>query len=117
MKKNGQSLASLINGQWDLFSNNRVAIDVLNSVINQLNTVFNNAEVQVDYSPEIQNNVTYWDKLKEQLKWERRYLSDTDYLINELAWDSFFESQFVINEDDFCIEEGYIRILMMSVLM
>ena len=101
MKNNGQSLASLINGQWDLFSNNRVAIDVLNSVINQLNTVFNNAEVQVDYSPEIQNNVTYWDKLKEQLKWERRYLSDTDYLINELAWDSFFESQFVINEDDF----------------
>lgn len=100
LASDGKSLSSLIHGQWDLFTSTRVASDVLNVVINKLDTVFYNAEVQVVYSKEIQNNVNYWHKLKEQLKWERRYLSDIDYLTNELGWDSFFESQSVINEDD-----------------
>ena len=99
-KADGESLTSLIQGQWGLFVNNRIASDVLNVVINKLNLAFHNAEVQVDYSQEIQNNVNYWYKLKEQLKWERRYLSDIDYLINDLGWDSFFESQSQICEDD-----------------
>lgn len=100
VKADGKSLASLIHGQWDLFVSNRIASDVLNAVINKLNLAFHNAEVQVDYNQEIQNNVNYWHELKEQLKWERRYLSDIDYLINDLGWDSFFESQALISEDD-----------------
>ncbi|MBU5617172.1 RES domain-containing protein [Psychrobacter sp. TAE2020] len=99
-KADGKSLAGLIQGQWDLFSSNRIASDVLNAVISKLNTAFYNAEVQVDYSQEIHSNVNYWKELKEQLKWERRYLSDVDYLTHELGWDGFFQSQSVINEDD-----------------
>lgn len=100
LDSNGISLVSLIQGDWDLFASNNIAINILNVVINKSKLIFNNAEVLVSYSKEILSNVNYWHQLKEQLKWERRYLADIDYLINELGWDGFFESQSLISESD-----------------
>ncbi len=51
----------------------------------------------VNFSNEIIENVDYWQKLKEQLKWEKRYLTDINFLTDDLGWDGFFESKTVMN--------------------
>ncbi|WP_440825155.1 RES family NAD+ phosphorylase [Psychrobacter cryohalolentis] len=94
------SLISLIQGDWNLFRNNGTGSKFLNIIINRLALPFFNADVPVQYSQEILSNVNYWFKLKEQLKWERRYLIDINYLTDELGWDGFFESKFAVGKND-----------------
>lgn len=43
--------------------------------------------------------MNYWFKLKEKIKWERRYLIDVNAL-TELGWDGFFGSQVIMNKND-----------------
>lgn len=96
----GTGLLSLIQGDWSLFRNNETGIKFLNIIIDKLEISFFHADVLVNYSQEILNNVNYWFDLKEQLKWEKRYLIDVNYLTDELGWDGFFESKFVVSKDD-----------------
>lgn len=96
----GVGLLGLIQGDWSLFRNNETGAKVLNVIIDRLNLSFFHADVLVQYSQEILNNVNYWFELKEQLKWERRYLIDVNYLTDELGWDGFFESKFAVSKDD-----------------
>ena len=96
----GIGLLSLIQGDWSLFRNNETGIKFLNIIIDKLEISFFHADVLVNYSQEILNNVNYWFDLKEQLKWEKRYLIDVNYLTDELGWDGFFESKFVVSKDD-----------------
>lgn len=96
----GTGLLSLIQGDWNLFRNSDIGTKFLNIVIDRLEISFFNADVLVKYSQEILNNVNYWFILKDQLKWEKRYLIDVNYLTDELGWDGFFESKFVVSQDD-----------------
>ncbi|MDN3454671.1 RES domain-containing protein, partial [Psychrobacter sp. APC 3350] len=96
----GVGLLSLIQGDWSLFRNNETGIKFLNIVIDKLGINFVHADVLVKYSQEILDNVNYWFDLKEQLKWEKRYFIDVNYLTDELGWDGFFESKFVVSKDD-----------------
>lgn len=96
----GQSLVSLIQGDWDLFKSNSIGIKFLNIIMGDLNIDFHNAEVTVNYSNDILDNINYWSTLKEKIKWERRYLIDVNYLTDELGWDGFFQSKIIINKDD-----------------
>lgn len=95
----GTSLISLIQGNWNLFSNLDVGRKILNDALNKIGLTITNSEELVDFSDEILENVNYWFKLKEQLKWERRYFTDINHLTDDLGWDSFFESKVVIKDD------------------
>ena len=75
LKKEGTSLISLIQGNWNLFSNLDCGHKILNEVLNQTDSIINNSEELVDFSAEILENINYWSILKEQLKWEKRYFS------------------------------------------
>lgn len=99
-KADGQSLISLIQGNWSLFSNLHCGNKILNFVLDKLGSSITSSEELVDFNDEILENINYWFKLKEQLKWEKRYFTNIDYLTNDLGWDSFFESKVVIQKED-----------------
>jgi len=89
----GDSLKSKIQSNWSLFSSLDSAYKILNYVVDKIETNITNADIKVDFSPEILDNVNYWDKLKSQLMWENRYITDVSYLTDDLGWDGFFQSQ------------------------
>jgi RES domain len=98
--KSGERLISKIQGNWSLFSNLTNGQRILNFILDKIGSPIKSSDELVDFNDEILENVNFWFKLKEQLKWERRYLTNIDYLTDDLGWDSFFESKTVINKDD-----------------
>jgi hypothetical protein len=99
-RPDGKSLISLIQGNWSLFSNLECGNKILNFTLDKVGSSITSSEELVDFNDEISENVSYWFKLKEQLKWERRYFTNIDYLTDDLGWDSFFESKVVIKKED-----------------
>jgi len=96
----GERFISKIQGNWSLFSDIENGQKILNFALDEIDSSIKNSDELVDFNDEILENVNYWFKLKEQLKWERRYLTNIDYLTDDLGWDSFFESKTVIRKDD-----------------
>jgi len=100
LNPHGKSLISLIQENWGLFSDLDCGHKILNDTLDKIGSSITSSEELVNFSDEIIDNVNYWFKLKEQLKWERRYFTDINYLTDDLGWDSFFESKVVINVDN-----------------
>lgn len=96
----GESLLSKIQGNWNLFTNHECGHKILNQALYKINSNIKNSEDLVDFNNEIYENVNYWHQLKEQLKWERRYLTDINLLTEDLGWDGFFESKVIIEKKD-----------------
>lgn len=96
----GASLLSSIQGNWSLFSNLECGRKILNFTLDKIGSAISNSEELVDFSDDILENVNYWFKLKEQLKWEKRYFTDINFLTDDLGWDSFFESKVTIKNED-----------------
>jgi hypothetical protein len=94
----GETLKSKIQGNWSLFSSLDIAYNILNHVIANTDTEITSADEKVEFSSAILDNVNYWDKLKTQLIWESRYLTDIDYLTDELGWDGFFGSKITLSK-------------------
>lgn len=97
--ESGDELKNLIQSNWSFFKDNKIANKVLNEIISRINTPFNNSKTLVAFNEEILKNVEYWDVLKEELKWKNRFFVNTDFLIKDLGWDSFFNSQFIITKE------------------
>lgn len=89
----GESLRSRIQGKWSFFSNHQASSIILNEVLPKLKTHINSATDPVDYIGDIKDNYSYWAELKHSLKRERRFITDIEYLRDELGWDGFFETQ------------------------
>lgn len=100
VKPEGKGLLSLLQGNWNLFSNLDCGHKILNEALNQTDSIISNSEDLVDFSDEILENINYWSFLKEQLKWERRYFTNIEILTDDLGWDSFFESKTIIKEGE-----------------
>ena len=96
----GERLISKIQANWSLFSNLDFGQHILNYVLDNIDSPLNSSDDLVDFNDEIIENINYWFKLKEQLKWERRYLTNIDYLTNDLGWDSFFESKTIVKKEN-----------------
>lgn len=96
----GSGITALIQSNWSFFKDLALGDKIINNALNQLNSVFSNSDELVNFSNEIIENVDYWQKLKEQLKWEKRYLTDINFLTDDLGWDGFFESKTVIEKKD-----------------
>lgn len=100
INERGRSLISLIQGNWNLFSTLENGHKILNYVLGEIESNITNSGEFVDFSNEILENVNYWFTLKEQLKWEKRYFTNIDFLTNDLGWDGFFESKVLIKRTD-----------------
>jgi hypothetical protein len=96
----GISVTSIIQSNWSFFRDLAIGDKIINKALNQLNTILTSSEELVSFSEEIIENVDYWQKLKEQLKWEKRYLTDINFLTDDLGWDGFFESKTIIEKKD-----------------
>jgi len=56
------------------------SISVLAKILETLNLPFANLYSEVSYIDEITECTSYWEVLKESIKWERRFLIDIDKL-------------------------------------
>jgi len=99
-KSSGERLISKIQGNWSLFPNLDVGQKILNYVLDKIDSPLNSSDDLVDFNDDIIENINYWFKLKEQLKWERRYLTNIGYLTDDLGWDSFFESKTIVKREN-----------------
>lgn len=100
LKDGGETIVNKLQGNWDLFKGNAIAKKILNVVLSNVESDINSIDDAVDFTDEIIENINYWQTLKEQLKWERRYLTDINFLTEDLGWDSFFNSKIILTEND-----------------
>ena len=98
-ESNGMPLLELIHNDWDLFSGKSVSHDVLSDILSALNSSITNSQVTVVYNDEITESTSYWESLKESIKWEKRFLIDTDKLEN-LGWYKFFNQKVILPKTD-----------------
>ncbi len=92
----GSTLKSAIQGNWSLFSSLGNAYTILNYFLSRVPLPLSSADELVDFTDEILENIGYWDRLKQQLITKSRYITDVNYLTDELGWDGFFSSQIEI---------------------
>ncbi len=85
----GQPICKVIQDDWNLFSSETNCKNILEEILSRVDKPITSSSDSVSYIDEIFECVSYWDILKENLKWKFRYLNDIDRLI-ELRWDSFF---------------------------
>jgi len=104
---NGTMLKSAIQGNWSLFSSLDSAYLILNDFLSDGHMPLSHADELVDFSDEIVENVGYWDQLKQQLVTKNRYITDVNYLTDELGWDGFFSSQIEIPKGNNCTGLAY----------
>jgi hypothetical protein len=97
--ENGISLKSKIQENWSFFSSNNSATKILDFVIKKINTEIESGNNLVDYTEDIITNYTYWDTLKDKIKWKRRFIPDLDE-IKEFGWDGFFNTQFDLKPEN-----------------
>lgn len=95
----GLKLINKIEDDWNLFSNLTVSSKVIFDILQKTSFSDWNSDTQVKYIDEITENISYWDKLKESLKWERRFLAELEN-IKDLEWDSFFQDQITFNNSE-----------------
>lgn len=89
----GEPIKAKIQSNWSFFSTHNIGSLILNEVLPRIKTNIQNSEDLVNYTEDIIENFSYWEKFKDQLKWSNRFISDIGYL-KELGWDGFFDTQF-----------------------
>jgi len=100
LKDTGETIINKLQGHWDFFKDNSTARKILNVVISEIASDIRSIDDFVDFNDEINQNIRYWQTLKEQLKWERRYITDINYLTEDLGWDGYFNSKITLKVDD-----------------
>lgn len=90
LDEKGIPLVDLIQNDWNLFSSKSECQAILSDILSTLKLSINTPLDNVNYIDEIIECTSYWETLKEDLKWERRFLTDIDAIF-ELGWDSFFK--------------------------
>lgn len=98
--ENGTSLVSIIQNKWNLFSNNTIANKMMASILPALNTEIDVPNTLVDFNLDILENVNYWDKLKNDIKWKRRYITEISYLTEDLGWDKLLSNRGIIRKGE-----------------
>jgi len=96
---NGIPLIKLIQNDWNLFSTEAVCNNLLSEIFLILNSSLTNINETVNYIDDINECTSYWEILKEDLKWKRRFITDIE-LLKELRWDSFFNKTIKLPESE-----------------
>ncbi|WP_455665541.1 RES family NAD+ phosphorylase [Phocaeicola sp.] len=84
--KEGTPFIELIQKDWKLFDTEGVGSSLLTDILKLIGVSLSSYSL-VEYLPEIAECVSYWETLKQDLKWEKRYLTDHESL-SEYGWDA-----------------------------
>ena len=95
----GKPLADLIQNDWNLFAGNVKSNVILSEILLAVNSTFSNPYDKVTYTDDIIECTSFWEKLKDDLKWKRRFLTDVAEII-DLGWDGFFNKQSTLAFDE-----------------
>lgn len=95
----GIPVHSFIQKHWDFFSSDKIAQEILKEVLPKVSVFITEHDDKVIFSNDITENFEYWDFLKKELKWSRRFISDIAN-IEDLGWDGFFNTQFTLTSKD-----------------
>lgn len=95
----GTEIRKVLQTDWDLFANEAIATDILTGLFGKIGHPIKDPTDFVSYIPEIAENISYWDKLKEDVKWQRRYLLDLKN-IEDFGWDGFFNDTVTYNDSE-----------------
>jgi len=95
----GKPLLDTIQIDWNLFSENSNSRKLLDDLLNVLGKQDITSLTDVLYLEEITDCVSYWDSLKQKIKWENRFLTNTDKL-EELHWDRLFKKSVIISNHE-----------------
>ncbi|RTY89316.1 RES family NAD+ phosphorylase [Flavobacterium sp. GT3R68] len=96
--ENGIPLLDLIHQDWNFFTNKDKGLGILSEVLTKLDSTINTPLKKVRYEEEIFNCISFWSKLKEDLKWESRFLTDLKSF-EDFRWDTFFQRNSSLHED------------------
>ncbi|WP_417591612.1 RES domain-containing protein [Owenweeksia hongkongensis] len=94
----GEDIQSLIGESWNLFASREAGEVIMEKVFASLESSKFNQFDKVDFTEEIRLNISYWDKLKEDIKWKKRFFPDLN-TIEDLGWDGFFNTQYELGRD------------------
>lgn len=87
------SLIEILKHDWSLFSSNRIGTMILNEVCRMTPFRLLSPTSKARYSIELRRVCEPWSRLKEELKWEKRFHINTDDLTIEYVWDAIFAIQ------------------------
>lgn len=93
----GITLLKTIENEWNLFSSMPIATSIISQILPQTTFSAWNTNTELSYIEEIEESISYWFKLKESLKWERRFLVEMEKF-KDLGWDGFFEDHITFTE-------------------
>lgn len=90
-------LVKFIQQYWDFFRSEETGNKIISEILKVVDSPIKDINTSVMFNDDIKYNVGFWETLKEQLKWKNRYITNINYLTeDELGWDSFFDSEVVI---------------------
>lgn len=95
----GVPLAQKIQKDWNLFSSEASCNNILSDILLALKSPFIDSTITVDYTDDIIECFSYWDILKEEIKWEKRFLTNIDKL-EELGWIRHLSQTFQLSESE-----------------
>jgi hypothetical protein len=90
--QNGTSLPELIQSDWELFSTDIDYNDILTEILLSLGSELT-PKSNVRYIDEIIECTSYWETLKEEIKWKKRFLTNTN-ILDDLGWVNFFKNTY-----------------------
>lgn len=76
----GRTIVEVLQDEWHLFQDNRIARVILNSVLCSSNYGYS-VDSHVSYSFRIKQRVLVWNRLKESVKHKSRFFTDIDELV------------------------------------
>ena len=95
----GKEIMKVLQTDWNLFANEIIATEILTGLFGKIDHPIKDPTDKVHYIPEIAENISYWDKLKEDVKWQRRYLLELKN-IEDFGWDGFFNNTVTYNDSE-----------------
>lgn len=95
----GIPLVQKIQNDWNLFSGEDICHNILSDILFILKSSLTDSQEMVNYTDDIIECISYWEKLKEEIKWERRFLTNIDKL-EELGWVRFFKDTLELSKSE-----------------
>lgn len=99
--KDGKPLNVKLWEEWKFFSSEETGQTILTWVIENVSSPIDSFDERVEYTEDIITNFSYWETLKENIKWNRRFLQELDLLQDDLGWDGFFNTQYELDDSIF----------------
>lgn len=76
----------LIHFDWNLFSQNALSSNLLTDILLFFKHPIKHQQNSASYIDDINDCISFWDVLKEDIKWKNRYQIDSNKIL-ELHWD------------------------------